>query len=207
MRPISGFERPAVQYAFVGLAIVLIATGVWGGITVRRAAKQNGQLRADLLNARVERDQLEARAAREQSARESLSLQLSRARSRPRADGATPGLTLMPLKTRGSAPPPPTVATLAPSQVIELRLRVPGRPDPRIVTYQAAVRSWSGGQTLWSRAGLKTIEVDRQPLVHAYVTGDVFAPGAYEVLLTGTAADGAQKEIASYEVTVGMIER
>jgi protein involved in polysaccharide export with SLBB domain len=39
-------------------------------------------------------------------------------------------------------------------------------------------------------------------MVTAFVTGDVFAPGAYEVALTATTADGMRTETASYEVAI-----
>ncbi len=205
MRPISGFDRPALQYLFALLAVVLIAVGAWGAVSVRRATREIERLHAAELNGRLERERLEARAAREQSARESLALQMARAKSGA-GDSKSPDvptLTLTPLTKRGSAPPPPTVTPPAQVQVIALRLVLPRGADPRGGAYLIAVRSWSGGQTIWARGALPSIEADGRRMVQAHVTGDVFAPGSYEVLLTTTAADGTQKEVASYEVTVG----
>lgn len=206
MRPISGFDRPSFQYLFVFLAVVLMAIGVWGAVSVRRASREIERLHTAELNGRIEREHLEARAAREQSARESLALQIARARSgaAPEAKPADlPTLTLTPLVRRGPAPPPPTVAPPHASQVIALRLVLPRGSDPRAAAYRVAIRSWSGGQTIWSRGALTPIDVDGRRVVQASVTGDVLAEGSYEALLTATAADGAEKEIASYEVTVG----
>jgi hypothetical protein len=205
MRSIRGFERPSFQYMFVALSVALIGVGIWGGVSVRRAAREIERLHAAALNDRIEREKLEARAAREQSARESLTLEIARSRSAATAAAKPsdmPTLTLTPLTRRESTPPPVTVAPPLASQVIALRLVLP-RGAGRDTTYQIAIRSWSGGQTVWSRGDAKSIEADGRRLVQAYVTGDVFAAGAYEVLLTGTGADGMQKEVASYEVPVG----
>jgi protein involved in polysaccharide export with SLBB domain len=38
--------------------------------------------------------------------------------------------------------------------------------------------------------------------VTAFVTGDVFAPGAYEVALTAVAADKKIADVAAYEIAV-----
>jgi hypothetical protein len=202
MRPITGFERPLLQYVFVALAAVLIGTSVWGAVSVRRAAGEIERLRADDLNGRVERQQLERRAAREQSARESLSLQLARVQAGSAAGSNPPTLTLLPLTTRGAAPPPPTVMPPGPAQIIALRLVLPRGRSSRAATYQISVRSWTGGQTIWLRSGLPSSKADGREIVQANITGDVFAPGAYEVLLTGR-GDGAQQDVASYEVSVG----
>lgn len=208
MRPISGFDRPALQYLFVVLSVVLIAVAAWGAVSVRRAAREIERLHASELNGRLEREQLEARAAREQSARESLALQIARSKSGETTTGKmteVPSLTLMPLARRGPEPPPPTVAPPQPEQVIALRLMLPRGVDPREGSYQIAIRSWQGGQTIWSRGALAATRVDGRGAVQAYLTGEVFGAGSYEALLTGTGPDGAPKEIASYELTVGSV--
>jgi hypothetical protein len=207
MRSISGFDRPFVQYLFVSIAVILVAVGAWGALSVRRASREIERLQEADRRDRIEREQLEARAAREQSARESLALQLSRARSgaptdRPQAE--IPTLTLSPLSQRGPAPPPPTVAPPPPSQVIALRLELPAVARQPPVSYQVAVRTWSGGRTVWSRAGLtSTGRTAGSGFLQTYITGDVFQPGSFEVLLAGTARDGTSTDVASYEVTVG----
>lgn len=206
MRPISGLNRPALQYLFVALALVLMAVGVWGALSVRRASREIERLHAAELNGRIEREQLEARVAREQSARESLSLQIARAKSGAMPVGKspdTPTLTLTPLTRRGPAPPPASVAPPHPSQVIALRLVLPRGVDRRGAAYRITIRSWSSGQTIWFRGALGSTEADGRRVVQANISGDVFAEGSYEALLTATMPDGAEKGIASYEVTVG----
>ena len=204
MRPISGFDRPALQYLFVVIASALIAVSAWGAVSVRRARGEIARLHTEDLNSHVEREHLEARLARERSARESLALQAARAKDEPGKGAAdVPTLTLAPLTRRGPAPPPPTVAPPSPVQVIALRLVLPRGADPRPSAYQIAIRSWSGGQTIWSRGALSAIELEGRRVVQAHVTGEVFAPGSYEALLTIAAADGTQTAVASYEVTVG----
>ncbi len=204
MRPISGFDRPVLQYLFVVLALSLIGVAAWGAVSVKRATREIERLHAEELNARVEREHLEARAARERSARESLALQLARGRAGSDSKAADmPTLTLAPLGRRGPAPPPASVAPPAPAQVIALRLVLPRGADPRATTYQVAIRTWSGGLTIWSRGGLSAIDVDGRRVVQAQITGDVFAPGSYEALLTILTADGAQQDVGAYEVTVG----
>lgn len=206
MRSISGFDRPFLQYLFVSIALVLVAMGAWGAMSVRRASREIERLQEAARRDRIEREQLEARAAREQSARESLALQLARERSGapPDSEEEIPTLTLSPLTERGPAPPPPTVAPPRPSQIIVLRLELPAVAKQPPVSYQIAVRAWSGGQTVWSRAGLTSIgRTAGRGFLQAYITGDVFQPGSFEVLLAATARDGTSTDVASYEVTVG----
>ena len=205
MRPISGFDRPGLQYSFVGLAVVLIAVGAWGALSVKRAAREIERLHAAELSARVEREQLEARAARERSARESLALQLGRSsRGAGLQNADLPTLTLTPVTRRGPAPPPATVAPPASAQVIALRLVLPRGANARGNSYQITIRNWSDGLTVWSRGGLSATEADGRRVVQAQVTGDVFTAGSYEALLTIAATDGSRQDVASYEVTVGV---
>jgi protein involved in polysaccharide export with SLBB domain len=74
-----------------------------------------------------------------------------------------------------------------------------GKPAPA-ARYGISVRTWSGGDTVWQRSGLAESIVDGKRMVTAFVTGDVFAPGAYELSLT---AGPPAAEVASYEVGVG----
>lgn len=201
MRPVSGFERPGLQWLFVALGVVLVVVAAVEAVGLRRARGQMEALRAADLNARIERAQLQARSAREQSAREALSLEVARLRgSQP--GGTQPTLTLSPLTKRGAKPPDPTVERPAENQAIQLRLLLPpGRP-PHAVSYVVAVRTWSGGETIWSRSGLALSTVDTRRMVTAFVTGDVFAPGAYEIALTGTSAGNETEDVAAYEVAI-----
>jgi hypothetical protein len=203
MRPVSGFERPRLQWMFIALAVVLIAVAVGEGIALLRARTEIATLRAADLNARTQIDQLSAQAARERAAREAFSLQL--ARQRGDAPPATqPTLTLFPLTKRGAQPPDATVAKPADHQSIQLRLVLPGRKELPQARYAVLIRTWSGGDTVWSRNGLAPTTVDNKRMVTAFITGDVFVPGAYEISLTRMVAGdvGTPAEVASYEVGV-----
>ena len=203
MRPVSGFERPALQWLFVALGVVLVVIAAGEAVGLRRARSQMHALRAADLNARVEREQLQSRAAREQSARESLTLEVGRLRAgRPGASEPAPTLTLSPLQKRGATPPDATVERPAETQAIQLRLVLPpGRP-PHASSYAVVVRTWSGGDTIWSRSGLSVSTVDNRAMVTAFITGDVFAPGAYEIALIGTSTGNKTEDIAAYEIAV-----
>ena len=200
MRPVSGFDRPGVQWLFIVLGIALIVAAGGEAVVLRRAGAEIRSLRAESLNDRIAREQLEARAAREQSARESLSLELTRQRGAGAAV-TQPTLTLTPLRKRGAEPPEPTVAKPAESQVIQLRLVLPTGAEPSNARYTIVLRTWTGGDAIWSRGGVTMSTVDNKQMVTALVTGDVFAPGAYEIALTRRGGE-AMTEVASYEVGI-----
>jgi hypothetical protein len=202
MRPVSGFERPGLQWLFVATAVVLVGLAALEAVGLRRLRGQVESLRASDLNGRIEREQLQARMAREQSAREAFSLEVARLRGGPHAGASQPTLTLSPLTRRGATPPDPTVERPADNQAIELRLLLPPGPASRASNYRVAVRAWSGGETIWSRSGLAASTVERQTMVTAFVTGDVFAPGAYEVALTAVSSDKKVADVAAYEIAV-----
>lgn len=201
MRPISGFERPLIQWLFVALSIVLIAT-VGGAAWVARRANAAADLaRAAEQNGRFERQQLDAQLARERSSREALSLQLTRQReSGAEPTGVMPTLTLTPLTVRGATPPEPSVTAQHATQVIELRLVLPSSAR-RYTAFDIALRDWSTGHDVWSRGGLIATTIDRQSMVTTYVTGELFRPGAHELLLSAQTPQGKREEVASYEIT------
>lgn len=203
MRPVSGFDRPVLQWLFVVLGTALVLAAAAEAIGLRRARAQIEALHVADLNGRLERQALEMRIAREQSAREALALEVSRLRGTALPAGATvPTLTLSPLKSRGASPPEPTVDAPAAPVAIELRLMLPRAPDRGVKTYTVALRRWSGGEQVWSRGALTGTKIDGRPAVTAPITGDVLTPGAYEILLTAISADGKSSEVASYEVAV-----
>jgi hypothetical protein len=202
MRPVSGFERPGLQWLFVATAVVLVGLAALEAVGLRRLRGQVESLRASDLNGRIEREQLQARMAREQSAREAFSLEVARLRGGPHAGASQPTLTLSPLTRRGATPPDPTVERPADNQAIQVRLLLPPGPASRASNYRVAVRAWSGGETIWSRSGLAASTVERQTMVTAFVTGDVFAPGAYEVALTAVSSDKKVADVAAYEIAV-----
>jgi hypothetical protein len=201
MRPVSGFERPGLQWLFVGLGVVLVLAAAGEAVGLRRVRSQMNALRAADMSARIEREQLQTRAAREQSAREALSLEMGRLRAN-QPGVSQPTLTLSPLLKRGAKPPEPTVERPAENQAILMRLVLPAGPPPHASSYAVVVRTWSGGDTIWSRSGLSVSTVDHRPMVTAFVTGDVFAPGAYEIALSGTSASNKTEDIAAYEIAV-----
>ena len=206
MRRVSGFERPAVQWIFIALAVVLIVLVAGEAVVVRRQRAELNALRADNLNARLERQQLEIRFAREQSAREALSMEVARLRGSAAAPAAAPptlALTLTPLTTRAATPPAPSVEPPSAGEVIDLRLVLPRGAAARAKTCTVTVRRWSTGEVVWTRGGLPLTTVDGRPAVVARTTGDVLAVGSYEILLTATAGAGPSIDIAAYEVSVG----
>ena len=203
MRPVSGFERPAVQWIYVTLGVVLIAAAATEAVGLRRARAQIESLRAADLNARIEREQLENRLTHEQATREALTLELARVRSSPGGaftPAAEPTLTLMPLKRRGPQPPDPTMAQPPAAQSIHLRLVLPAGRSTTSIRYTIVVRKWSEGETVWQRGGVGASTIDGKPMAETFVTGDVFRTGAYEVLLTSMGEKPA--DVASYEIAV-----
>lgn len=202
MRPVSGFDRPGLQWLFVALGAVLVIVAIMEAVGLRRLRHEVATLRASDLSGRIEREELQAKAVREQSAREALSLEIARLRGGSGAGASGPTLTLSPLLKRGPSPPEPTVEAPGERQSIQLRLLLPRGQAASAATYVVAVRTWSGGETLWSRGGVRASTVEGRPMVTAFITGDVFAPGVYEVTLAKRAPDGKESDVAAYEVAV-----
>jgi hypothetical protein len=202
MHPVSGFGRPLVQWLFVALAIALIAIAAAEAFALRRVHGENESLRAARLESRVQQEQLEGRLAHEQATREALALELTRLRGSGSASTGPPPptLTLTPITRRGAQPPGASVAEPGGAQLIQLRLVLPRGQTPASARYTIAVRTWSGGETVWQRSGVTGSTVDGQPMVTTFVAGDVFTAGAYEVLLTEIAEKPI--DVAAYEVTV-----
>jgi hypothetical protein len=200
MRPVSGFERPFVQWIFVSLGAVLVAVAAGEAVGLRRARTQIENLRAANLEDRVRQEQLEERLTRAQATREALTLELARARAGASTPAAQPTLTLTPLTRRGVQPPDATVSQPPAAEAIQLRLVLPSVRATPTARYSITVRTWSGGETVWQRTGLASSTVEGKPMIAAFVTGDVLAAGAYEVILS-TAGDRAT-EIATYEIGV-----
>jgi hypothetical protein len=200
MRSIGGLDRPGVQWLFVLLAVVLIAVSATEAVALRRARAALESSHARELETRLRQQELEIRLSHEEVAREAFSLEASRLRSSgTAAPSSQPTLTLAPITKRGAQPPDPTVAQPQAAQPIQLRLVLPpGRPTPAS-PYAVAIRTWSGGETIWQRSGLAASTVEGKSMVTALVTGDVFAPGAYEIALS---AGPSHSEIASFEVGV-----
>jgi hypothetical protein len=205
MRQVSGFDRPVVQWLFVALAFVLIGVAAGEAIALRRARAQIENLRAADLNGRIERERLEAGISREQAARESLTLQLAR-QAGTGAAAVQPTLTLSPLARRGAQPPDPTVVEPADNQLIQLRLVLPPTVKAEGQRYRIAVRQWSGGQSVWSRGGAVMSTVENKRMVTSFISGDVLAPGAYEVALTTDAGDNSV-DVAAYEVAIAPADK
>ena len=194
MRPISGFDRPAVQWIFALCGIALIAACAATGVALVRMRRTAEEARRAALQAQIDRDQVEAGLARERSTRESLTLQLGKERSAARVP--TPTLTLSPVTAKSTRGPEIAVPQTD-SPVVELRLLLPrGAPaGPFTVT----ARSWTTGEVAWVRAGLTAGVADRRPAIVIPITSDVLAPGPYEFVLT---AGAPPKPIVTYEVAV-----
>ena len=194
MRPVSGFERPAVQWIFVSLSLALAVVAVAEALAMRRVHAQIENLRAAGLNDRVQRERVEQR---EQATREALALELARARA---ATSAQPTLTLTPLTHPGVQPPAATVAQPPAAEAIQLRLVLPSDRAAPATGYSLVVRTWSGGEAIWQRTRLASSTVEGKPMITAFITGDVLTAGAYEVIVN--AAGDGRMPVATYEVTV-----
>ncbi len=203
MKAVHGLERPGLQWLFVTLGVLLVVIVAGEAVALRRLHATLEGLRAADLNGRLDRERLERRVAQEQSARESFALDAARQRGAATTTAPEPTLTLAPVTLRRSTPPEPTVAAPPPAQSIQLRLVIAGRRADPSRLYAASMRSWSGGEVRWFRGGLRAADVDGRPTVVARLTGDVLAPGPYEVLLTDVSAPNAPIEAAAYEVSVG----
>lgn len=200
MRPISGFERPVVQWVFLALSLLLIAAAGSAAWVARRSNTAAAAARTAEERGRLERQQLEAQLARERSGREALSLELARQRqTAAEPPRVLPTLTLTPAVSRAATPPAPTVTMQHASQVIELRLVLPPGSGRR-ARFDVVLRDWSTGDVVWSRGGLAATTIDRRPAIAVFITGDVFRATAYELLVSAGTADGRKDEVAAYEV-------
>lgn len=203
MRPVKGFERPLLQWTFIGLSVVLIAIAAVQAVALQREKGRREALQTADLDGRLDRQELEMRLARERSAREALSLEVARLRSKSGIErGPLPTLTLTPIAAASATPPDPSVDRPAPDQLVALRLVLPSTADSA-GRFSVSLRSWSGGPVLWTRGNLPAAEAGGERMVIAPVSGDVFAPDAYEVTLSAESAAGQpQKPIANYQLAV-----
>jgi hypothetical protein len=193
-----------MQWAFVMLGVVLIAVAVAEAVAIRRLRGEIAQARASEMSAHAAREETQIKLAQERSARQGLSFDVARLRGNAQSDRGVATLTLSPITKHGAAPPEPSVNPIPDSESIQLRLLLPAaRAAAAPANYSVNVRSWSGGETVWTRSGLRASTVDGQAMVTAFVTGDVFAAGAYELALTATTPEGTRAETASYEIAVG----
>jgi hypothetical protein len=202
MQPVSGFDRPWMQWGFVMLGVVLVGVAAAEAVALRRLRADIAQARASEISAHTAREETQIKLTQERAARQALSFDVDRLRSGAREGPSAPTLTLSPVTKHGAAPPEPTVDAIPDAESIQLRLLLPAGSAAAAARYSVSVRSWSGGETVWARNGLRASTVDGPPMVTAFVTGDMFAPGAYEVALTAMTGDGTRAETASYEVAV-----
>jgi hypothetical protein len=203
MRGVKGLDRAVWQWALVAACVLLTLLLTGAAASVRRAGARIRDLETASVNARVERDRLDAQLMRERAAREALSLELTRQRSRQSSvPSSVPTVTLEPSGTRRASPPAGTVTAVAPEQVVLIRLVLPAKSvrDGRV--YEIAARDWSSGQVRWVRRGLAAVEVDRNLAVVANVTGEMLAPGSYEFHVSVAGSASASSETASYELTI-----
>ena len=205
MRPVKGFERPAVQWVMVAACVLLTVLLMLSTLSVRRSARQVDELLDAQRATRTEQDSLETQLARERAARESFSLELARLRAQQPADSgaATPTVTLVPPVSRAGTPPDPIFAAPERGQAIELRLMLPAAVTGRYADFQIAGRDWSTGRSLWSTAVGTAGTIDGRRAVIAHITGEMLKPGTYEIVVTGTSDPAVAPEpIAAYELSV-----
>src|SRR5262245_48649074 len=131
MRAIPGLDRPSWQWALIAASVVVTGLAAGEAVLLRRARIANAGLQADALEARLERDRVERTLARERSAREALTVELSRRGGAPPPAPAPATLTLEPIRSRGASPPRPTIDSPPPDRVVEMRLRLPPDVDKR----------------------------------------------------------------------------
>jgi hypothetical protein len=209
MRSVSGLDKPLAQRLLLAGCLALTAVLAWQTTSMQRVNRQIDDLLAAGRAATDDRHSLEAQLARERATREALSLEIGRLRVRLPEDETSPGeaatLTLPPPASRGATPPAPTVDAPDPAQLIELRLLMPDSvgDEHKIVTI--AARDWSTGQVRWLRADVPLARVDGRKAVVLHVTGEMFTPGAYELLVTpaSKATEAFPEPVVSFEVAVG----
>lgn len=186
MRPVAGLRRPGAQWALVGGAALLVALLWWALLELRETRAAVRGLHAATELAAKERASLEAELARERSAREALALEVGRQRTRLGGTGAADGaptLTLDPLARPPASRPEPSIAAPAPDRVLHLRLLLPAGA-PRVERAQVVARDWSSGEARWIVSGRAAV-IDGRRMVRAFVTGEMLAPGPYEIQVRG----------------------
>jgi hypothetical protein len=197
VKRVSGFETPAMQWAFVASGLILMAVAVWAGFALRAERRALAAASATVAQLQDDRDQLQASVERERAAREALTLQLGREREAA-APTSPPTLTLQPVRTRSPRGPQIAVPqTTAP--VVELRLVLPASA-PEHAAFTVRLRSWTGGDWLWSRGALAPATADGKPAVLARVSSDILTPGPYELILTTSGP--SPQDVAVYEVSI-----
>ena len=208
VHPVSGFERPWIQWTFVALGLLLAALVAAEAVEVRRTREQRDAARAAEVDARLDRTQIELELSRERTAREALAVEAARLRGTAAIPTSPPPtLTLTPLGKRGAAPPPPSAEAPGRDQVIQLRLVLPRSAPGGLTGFTIALRTWSSGVAVWTRSGIALPGGERSGGLVAPITGDALAPGAYELLLTATNGAGQTVEVATYEVTIAPPKR
>jgi hypothetical protein len=196
VRGVAGLDRPAIQWMFVACGVVLIGISTCMGVGLVRARRNVEAARAEADQARLDREQTEASLARERAARESFMLQLGRERQAA-VPAAMPTLTLTPVKTRSPRGPELAVPS-TPAPIVELRLVLPPRTATDR-TFTVTLRSWTTGDVLLTRGGLRAGTANGKPAVLAHLASDVLTPGPYELLLAGGTPSS---DVAVYEVSV-----
>jgi hypothetical protein len=197
MRGVSGLDKPTVQWTFVGIGFALIVVVIFSALALKRMRAATEAARAESRQSRVDLDQMEAAFQRERSARESLALQLGRERSAASTIAGPPTLTLSPVRTK-SAKGPELAVPQTSAPVIVLRLLLPAKA-PADAAFEVRLRSWTTGELLWLRRGVRAGVAERKPALIVPIATDVFASGPYELML-GTIGS-APSDIAVYEVS------
>lgn len=207
MRPVNGLDRPLVQWLLLAGCLGLTALLASQTRSMQSANRQIDELVAAEREATDGLQSLEAELARERAAREALSLEIGRLRARlpeaATAAGEPATLTLAPPVSRAATVPEPTVEAPDRAQIIELRLLMPDTAGDALGDFTIAARDWSTGHVRWSRADVPLVVLDGRKAVVLYVSGEMFPPGAYEVMVTPTSSGTeAPEPVASFEVAV-----
>jgi hypothetical protein len=192
IKGVPGAERPLVQWLLVLLCVAIVVLA--GGVARReRAAAEALRLMKETLAAADARQvQLERQLARERSAREAFEIGLGRERAANSPQG-------IPLEPGLSPSGHPAQQLRIPPDVSRVQLVLP-LGTKRYERYRAAIRPWSGGDELWVHAALRA-DIDPKRLFVA-VPVDVLSRGAYELALSGIAADGRREDVAAFTFEV-----
>jgi hypothetical protein len=188
LRGVPGGDRPLVQWLMVALAVAIVVLAARVVLRERDARETIRRLEEELRAAAAREEQLERSLARERAAREAFEIGLGR----ERASNAPPGIPL-----EGGLDPSgrPKQQIRLPDEATRVRFVLPLK-GPRLARYRAGLRTFSGGEELWSHAVLRA---DADPMrLFVTVPYELLAPGAYELMVVGFTDRGERKDVDAY---------
>ena len=177
MRQVSGFERAGVQWMFVALGIVLVVVAAGEAVALRRsrvADRESAGRRVECAGrAGSVADRGVARAGR---ARVVFARTRAGAWSRPSSHAADADTFAADETWRTASGSDGRQAGGQPDDSTSTRL-ASDRETPPAPRYTIVLRTWTEGETIWSRGGLSISTVENTRMVTTLISGDVFAAG------------------------------